>query len=55
MTFDDGCKYVNARLLYLGQWKHNYFGAAYSTRLKQLGVDLRDLADKVDKIVEDDK
>lgn len=54
MTFDDGCKYVNARLSFLTQWKHNYLGAAYSTRLQQLSKDLRDLADKVDQIVNED-
>jgi len=54
MTFDEGCKYVNARLAYLAEWKHNYFGAAYSTRLTQLSADLRDLANKVDQIVAED-
>lgn len=55
MTFDEGCKFINARLLFLREWKHNYLGAAYTTRLKQLVIDLEDLKQKVIQIIEQDE
>jgi len=36
-------------------WKHSYYGAAYTTRLKHLVTDLEKLVQRIEKLVEDDE
>lgn len=52
--FDQGCDQINAAIDWMRQWKHNYFGAAYTTRLGQLSKDLRVTAANVDDLIRRD-
>lgn len=41
LSFDDACIRFTAACVVASQWKHNYPGAAYSTRLYQAIGDLK--------------
>lgn len=53
--FDFRCAALTDKLKYATGWKWNFFGAAYSTRLKELRKFLMELLEEIDKLVDDDE
>ncbi len=52
--FDRRCAVITSMIREAADWKHNYFGAAYTTRLVQAAKRLREAASEIDKLVADD-
>lgn len=53
--FDASCGEFTQTMEKAAQWKHVYFGAAYSTRLKQAISDARKACDDMEKALEADR
>jgi hypothetical protein len=47
--FDESCMKFTGALAQAANWKHDYFGAAYTTRLKQAIRVTRDACDRLEK------
>lgn len=45
--FDIAADKFTGLLMFAANWKHNYFGAAYSTRLRQAIKDVREACDEL--------
>ena len=54
-VFDSGFKVFTERLQWAAGWQHNFFGAAYSTRLREAIKVAREACDGMEKILEADK
>lgn len=54
-TFDNATAAFTAGMAVAQNWKHHYFGAAYSTRLRQAIRDARDACDQMEKIINKDE
>jgi len=52
--FDDGCRLFTDKLSTACRWKHSFFGAAYSTRLRQAIACARSACDDMEKVLEAD-
>ncbi len=52
--FDKACIGFTAAMQTVAGWKHNYFGAAYSTRLRQAISDARVAADHMEQVLNAD-
>lgn len=52
--YDNACGKITDMLVFMSQWKHNYLGAAYTTRLKQLRTDMQKTLELLDKTIEED-
>mgnify|MGYP001447644935 CR=1 FL=1 len=47
--FDSACVEFTTYMQYVADWKNNYYGAAYSTRLKKAIIDARLAADRLER------
>lgn len=50
--FDKTSAEFTTAIAYAADWKHNYFGAAYSTRLRQAIGDLRLACDTMQQVLD---
>lgn len=48
-AFDTSCSRFTSTMRAVADWKNTYFGAAYSTRLKQAVSDARDACSQLEK------
>ncbi len=53
--FDRGAAEFSITMSHVANWKDSYFGAAYSTRLRQAIKDARTAADRMEKILDADE
>ncbi len=53
--FCKACETFTRAMNNAADWKNNYFGAVYSTRLYRAIEDVRKACDEMEKILEEDK
>lgn len=52
--FDDACRAFTASMHRTMGWQHNYFGAAYTTRLKNAVLDAEAAIVEIKRVIEED-
>lgn len=52
--FDDDCRMFTSNMLDAADWKHNFLGSAYSTRIREAIKFARAACDQAEKAMDED-